>query len=414
MSTKRSWLIILLASAIMLACAIGLQSNSSAQAAVPQAGVTIPYSGRLSDASGLPVSDGAYDFTFALYDTAAGGAPSWAETQTGVAVQAGSFTAQLGRTALLPASARDGQKWLAVSVRGPGEAQFTELNPRQALSTLIALAPASPAAPAAGPSCAHDHLGEAWGAGGTYSSIGNALSILNSGTGAGLRVEASTTGYSQAAITALNTGTGSGLNAESTGGAGVVAHSFLSNGAALDAWGTYALKARGAILTDSNFTVYLSPYTMIVRSPSTGMTLIPQASGAITIRNDSGTGEKYVALPVSTFGMLFGSPLYITKMDVCYKVNTAASGKIAATGVFKNDGADSWLAYNAHLNDGTERASTIRECFTLFSWTPHTMIDNSSWVQFNLNFGGTGATSDITIYSVKLTLGELANPNSGW
>ena len=134
-----------------------------AQGAAPTGGM-IPYSGQLSDELGQPVADGAYTFRFELYDSAQGGKLLWSETQSAVAVKGGAFTAQLGSVAALPDTARANSAWLAVSVRGPEEANFTALAPRQSLSTAVASAPASPAvaSPAAAASCAHDHFGETW------------------------------------------------------------------------------------------------------------------------------------------------------------------------------------------------------------------------------------------------------------
>jgi len=89
------------------------------------AGTTVPYPGRLSDADGQPVADGAYELRFALYAAATGGEPLWAETQAGVAVRGGTFAVVLGsvvpipRAVLAPQKGR-GARWLEVSVRGPG------------------------------------------------------------------------------------------------------------------------------------------------------------------------------------------------------------------------------------------------------------------------------------------------------
>lgn len=69
------------------------------------------------------------------------------------------FTALLGSATPLPKQARISNGWLAVSVRGPGETDFTALAPRLLLN---AAASASPSSPAAGSSCAHDHFGEVW------------------------------------------------------------------------------------------------------------------------------------------------------------------------------------------------------------------------------------------------------------
>ncbi len=120
-------------------------------------GVTIPYPGRLSKEAGQAVADGRYDFTFALYNVATGGQPLWTETQAGVAVKNGTFFTSLGsKEGIPPAVLEEDNLWLEVGVRGPGETEFTLLNPRQRL------APSAPSAPTAGSSCPHDHFGESW------------------------------------------------------------------------------------------------------------------------------------------------------------------------------------------------------------------------------------------------------------
>lgn len=173
MSAKRILTIIVIASTVMLAVGAGPQASGNVYALpAAQAGVTIPYSGRLSLASpgdaaqsaeaGQPAADGAYDFSFALYDVPAGGESLWTETQEGVAVQGGAFTVLLGSVAPLPQAALDGgARWLEVAVRGPGEAEFTRLSPRQELSAAF-VAPAGATAPSNGLSCAHTHWGETW------------------------------------------------------------------------------------------------------------------------------------------------------------------------------------------------------------------------------------------------------------
>lgn len=144
MPAKRVFQMMLVASA-MLAVGVGTGPAETARAlpVVQQpgpAGATIPYSDRLTDDAEQPVADGAYDFAFALYDAPEGGTALWSETQTGVPVQGGAFTAALGSVSPLPDGAKEGGLWLEVGVRGPGKAEFTLLSPRQVL-----------AAPSAGP-----------------------------------------------------------------------------------------------------------------------------------------------------------------------------------------------------------------------------------------------------------------------
>lgn len=168
MSAKRVLCVVLVASAVMLAMGVGPWVAGSAHVLPPvqepdPAGVTVPYPGRLDDEEGQPVADGAYDFTFALYEAETSGEPLWSEVQEGVAVKGGAFVTLLGSVNSIPAALLDGhERWLAVSVRGPGEADFTTLIPRQRLSAASARASATSVQAATNGTCPHDHFGEQW------------------------------------------------------------------------------------------------------------------------------------------------------------------------------------------------------------------------------------------------------------
>ena len=160
MSTKQTALIFLVAGVMLLAAGIGPQHPAAAFALpLSPSGGTIPYPGRLNDAAGQPVSDGAYDFTFALYAAATGGESLWSEEQRGVAVQGGTFLVSLGHAQAIPSPLLSRlEKWLEIAVRGPGEADFTALTPRQAVSAPLTF----PSSPKAGGACPHTHFGEDW------------------------------------------------------------------------------------------------------------------------------------------------------------------------------------------------------------------------------------------------------------
>jgi hypothetical protein len=237
MSTKRVLTIVLTASAVLLAAGIGPQVANTALALPPaQAGVTIPYSGSLADESGQPVADGAYAFTFALYEAETGGSPLWTEAQEGVAVQDGAFNTLLGSVTPLPKEVLDGGAlWLEVGVRGPGEAGFTTLTPRQEVSAAASVAQAGLAAPAKGlsSSCAHTHFGETW------SGSGVGLHLISSND---TPVWASTSG-GWAGVDGRNT-TGAGVRGSSTSGAGVVGQTTTTTGDnTTGVWGQVASNA---------------------------------------------------------------------------------------------------------------------------------------------------------------------------
>jgi hypothetical protein len=192
------------------------------QEAAPQS-TAIPYAGQLNDAAGQPVADGVYDFNFSLYDAPEGGNLLWTGTQSGVKVAEGSFSASLGSGPGLPKSVFDRKEcWLAVSVRGPGEAGFTALEPRQLLPT------DGPAAVSA-LSCPHSHFTDSW----SGSNPDWGLLLENTSTGDGLRAYSKATAWNYAAVFGANiatTGYGTGVYGYSTNGLGMRAGSGSGDG----------------------------------------------------------------------------------------------------------------------------------------------------------------------------------------
>ena len=224
MSTKRILFLVVVISLAALAIGLGLQpvqAVSSAQAG-DSIGATIPYLGQLTDEAGQPVADGAYDLSFALYAEETARTTLWAETQIGVQVRRSSFSVMLGSVNAIPQVALEGDRhWLEVAVRGPGDKDFTALAPRQRVSTT------SPSAPAAGPTCAHDHFGEHWT--GDSGALGNGLRVENTYTsGIGLTGVAhnGTNAYGVLGWTTV----GTGVKGQSTTGTGVYAVSDSGTG----------------------------------------------------------------------------------------------------------------------------------------------------------------------------------------
>ena len=265
MSAKKRVLVIVMVGALLLAVGVGPNAGHPAHAlpesSAEPAGGTLPYAGRLSlaalrDASqsekaGQPVVDGAYDLSFALYSTVSGGEPLWEEVQRGVAVSDGEFLIALGSVEPLPATALNGRpdRWLAVSVRGPGEAAFTALAPRQPLESAVPLSPSTSAA------CPHDHVGEVWVGDplfGLYLQNNNSSSLATGMYGVGQTgVRGSST--SRYGVHGEST-SGRGVYGESTSGYGVYAQSggHGTNAATLRANATNSSCGVAAYLTNDS------------------------------------------------------------------------------------------------------------------------------------------------------------------
>jgi len=72
---------------------------------------TITYQGCVVSGGGAPVADGSYSMRFRVYDAVSGGALRWEETDVGVVVTSGLFSATLGDGTVLQGKAlADGQR----------------------------------------------------------------------------------------------------------------------------------------------------------------------------------------------------------------------------------------------------------------------------------------------------------------
>jgi hypothetical protein len=357
--------------------------------------ITIPYSGKLSGSQVRLDEHEEYWLHFALFDNEQGGDPLWSETHGSISLEAGRFQVNLGSIVSLPADLQPGAAfWLEVAVKRAGEDSYTILSPRQRLLSSSSTRDAFNTPTLNGPTCPHDHFGEQWS--GSYG--GDGLRISNdSYLGIGLSAEGGEIGVEGVSNNGIavkgDSSIGVGVEAVSFNGDALTASS--TNGASIKALGT------GTIFSAANSVMVLSPFTMVSRG-NTNVTLTAMDTGAMLIISTAGTEDKYFAIPVSSFGTLFGSQLYIKSLEVCYKTDLNAF--IEVTGIYKNDGAESHVNY---LEDFTHRDSGIRACYTINSTKPYKAIDNSTWVQFNIDSNGHSSWF-VFIYSTKLTLYESA------
>ncbi len=384
---------------ILLAFGAASGTAGAAGAVFLPAGSTLPYSGQLSTASGQPVADGLYSFQFSLYAAQSGGEPLWTEVQPAVPVQAGAFTASLGAIQPLPAQGLGKTAWLGVSVRGPQEASFTALEPRQPLSTAALSAVSAPSQSAA---CAHDHVGDYW-IGSDWDTI--FIRNINDGT-AVMGVEdtlapsiypAGVNGYSYHHYGVVGgTQDGTAIYGWSNQGVGVV-----SNGHTRD----FSAEGSGVIYSVADTVLELNPQAMVQREDTAGnISVHPIYGGALRIDNDSGTGLRYVILPLQLPKTLLGSTIFAKELTVCYKAPGA--NFITTTALVKNDGTESGEEFP--IIDTTDRTTDTRVCFSATATEPYSAINNVTWVQFNLNYSGAGAGNELYIYLVALTLSESA------
>lgn len=301
----------------LLALAAILPGASMAIAQAPQpASGTIPYQGQLSDSAGQPVPDGAYDFTFALYNAPDGDNLLWSETQNGVVVQNGAFTALLGSVSPLPEEIQaNGGHWLAVGVRGPGEAEFTALDRRQELSEGTTSATATAA-------CPHDHFGETWTGTGVALNLtsdgygGETLYVNTTGSYDGVRAYSNGTDLSDAALKGTNLSTGTGVSGSSNGGIGVRANNASNTGTALSI-SQGAFRVEGAGVGTST--------TVFIHQAQTGAggNMCPSLANTTVINNPLTNGDPNAILIITINGGTMGSVVAPNspQMAVSYDTN---------------------------------------------------------------------------------------------
>jgi len=374
-----------------LAAVLLTVSTATAQTS-PAPGATLPYSGYLANTAGQPVADGRYDFIFTLYPSEKGEDALWSEQQMGVSVHSGKLEVTLGRDMDLPKEIAGRQDlWLAVSVRGPQDADFTLLSPRRALNAPAAVNALD---------CPHSHFTDNW----TDSNPDWGLYLENLSTGDGLRAYSKSTVWNFAAVFGANvatTGYGSGIYGYSTKGVGVFANSGEGDG--LEA--TTASTTKSAIYAhaiDSNGVWGISTNKQGVHGGSTNNFGVEATGGGDATYSDpigdlligGNRGEVFVP---GTVMELFSNGFIVLDLD--NDNNSANQFEIwngAETLVYKVDESGNTTA------SGTKSASVStadygqRQLYSIESsevWFEDigaaTLVDGAAWVQLEPIFAQT-------------------------
>jgi hypothetical protein len=103
--------------------------------AIGQIPKKISYQGLLTSPSGSPAMDGNYSLQFSIFDTSNAGSSLWTETQPGINVQRGTFSAILGSATPMDLSFNN-QYYLEVkAIAGPGISSPLTFIPRSQLTS---------------------------------------------------------------------------------------------------------------------------------------------------------------------------------------------------------------------------------------------------------------------------------------
>ncbi|MCJ7666744.1 MAG: hypothetical protein MUP04_00400, partial [Anaerolineae bacterium] len=132
-----------------------------------------------------------------------------------------------------------------------------------------------------------------------------------------------------------------------------------------------------------------------------GLQFLHHWNGYTEIWNETYTSSSTIYVPIHNLTTLFGSPLKLKSLEVCYKV-ASASSYIDQTWVYYANSAEGRTQL---LSDTTNRTSTTFSCYTVSTGSP-IVIDGPMLVYFNLWFNTTGTGHKITIGRMIATLVE--------
>lgn len=163
---------------------------------------------------------------------------------------------------------------------------------------------------------------------------------------------------------------------------------------------TFQVQNDGTLFTNASTQIAVNPLKFVKTTSSAKYTLSLSANGYATFSPTS-TGTSYAYLPVDLPSTLLGTPQKLQSIKVCYDLTNSAS-YISGTSAFY---ASTNLSRVSLAIDSTNRTSTAPTCYTI-TVSPTATINGPVFLRFTLYFGGTGASHNIQIGQVILTLTE--------
>jgi hypothetical protein len=355
-------------------------------------GDRIPIQGRLTSPVGAPLT-GNHSLTFKLYEVDSGGSALCTDTQT-IAVTNGFFDAAIQSCA---AQVDGRQLYLGIQVGAD-----PEMTPRQPVYGVPYALSLRPGAKIIGPAPlyvenvlpADGMVALAGRASGTSGQNYGVFGVSNSPTGFG--------GYF------TNTAGGVGLRAQTIHGRALEATS--TNGPGLWAASTNgsAVHAQGKITSSTPSYIWISGNDMRPRYPSdTTIIEMDSIGGARMKRGTDAVGEKWVMLPITIPGVLYGQNVRLSAVDI-YWVGQSDFDGITAVLMRRQNGVCPTCYLNI-INDTSDQLCSIGShpsgCIATYNPTSNNVLSPDSGVLYltlRVNFGA--PDSYVQIGGVRLTL----------
>jgi hypothetical protein len=327
------------------------------------------------------------------------------QEKAGVSVSGGFFTIadlDFGTTAF-----EGNERFLEIAVKCAGDADYIALSPRQLITATPYALSLRPGAKVSGGGMSAELAtmqllsisplrfaligvrGE-----GTWGVLGYSDSSVGVRGVAG--ASGATTGTGVFGLAQPTSGTTYGVygKAQSPGGYG----GYFENAAA----GGTALYADGKVQSSASSYLWISGNEARVSTDQLDkVDVIYGWSGSSLVRATT-AGSYDVMIPISLPTVLYGQNVKVTEVIVYYSVENAGD-KIDLTQLRKNTGAGT---ADTVVDDGTDRNSTTATQYALPLSGPITLSETSGHLSLRLlvNFTGTGASRDIAIGGVRLTL----------
>jgi hypothetical protein len=407
----------------------------------------IPVQGRLTNASGNPL-DGTYTISFRIYSVYSGGTALCEDLNNSVVVDNGLFYTYMSMSGC---SAFDGrQLYLGIQVEDDAE-----MTPRQYIDNVpyaYGLRPGAVISDTIGNDAilhienwagdgrglrayAMSQTGENYGVvGASRSPDGYGGFFYNNGGGVGLwannttdtaLLATSVDGYAinassdnDAAIFASSIDS-SGVWAISTNGdavhgasgaaAGVFGYSINGPGVYGESLSDVAIEANGTIASTAPTYLWISGSDVVAWNPNDSTFIFMDSNGGAYIERGATAGVKYVALPVTIPGVLYGQNARITQITIYFSAETEFDG-ITDIRVRRGEGVCP-TCYVEMLHDAADHGCEFglpgneEGCVLTFNLTTNNVLTSSSGVvHIGLGFNFGGVDTYVQLGGIRLTV----------
>lgn len=126
-----------------------------------------------------------------------------------------------------------------------------------------------------------------------------------------------------------------------------------------------------------------------------------QVNGAVQVWRGATAGAKYIFIPITLPGVLYGQAVTVRSITVFYKCQNGANNYIYGTSMSKQTSADAWVAL---LADATPRTSNTATSYTLNITNNNVLSSNQGILGLYITLSFANDTDYIQIGGVQLTL----------